>query len=82
VVFNEFPAEIDEIHRLTPLCLSLVLSVAADGTVANVAIRQSSGYSELDARAQKWMKRWRFKPNSLTEVQLPMFFTETYRREW
>jgi TonB family protein len=59
-----------------------VLSVAADGTVANVAIRQSCGYSELDARAQKWMKKWRFKPNSLTEVQLPMFFTETYRRAW
>jgi len=56
-----------------------VLSVAADGTVANVAIRQSCGYAELDARAQNWMKRWRFKPNSLTEVQLPMFFTETHR---
>jgi TonB family protein len=59
-----------------------VLSVAADGTVANVAVRQSCGYSELDARAQNWMKRWRFKPNNLTEVQLPMFFTETYRRAW
>ena len=59
-----------------------LLSVAADGTVANVAVRQSTGYPELDARAQSWMKRWRFKPNSLTEVQLPMFFTETYRRVW
>jgi TonB family protein len=56
-----------------------VLSVAADGTVANVAVRQSTGYSELDTRAQSWMKKWRFKPNSLTEVQLPMFFTEAYR---
>ena len=59
-----------------------LLSVAADGTVANVAVRQSTGYPELDARAQNWMKRWRFKPNSVTEVQLPMFFTETYRRVW
>jgi TonB family protein len=59
-----------------------LLSVAADGTVANVAVRQSTGYPELDARAQNWMKRWRFKPNSLTQVQLPMFFTETYRRAW
>jgi TonB family protein len=59
-----------------------VLSVAADGTVANVAVRQSTGYSELDTRGQNWMKRWRFKPNSLTEVQLPMFFTETYRSVW
>lgn len=56
-----------------------VLSVAPDGTVTNVAVRQTCGYPELDARAQRWMKRWRFKPNTLTEVQLPMFFTETYR---
>jgi hypothetical protein len=27
-------------------------------------------------------EKWRFKPNSLTEVQLPVFFTETYRRVW
>jgi TonB family protein len=54
-----------------------VLSVAPDGTVASVTVRQTSGYPELDARAQNWMKKWRFKANSLTEVQLPMFFSET-----
>lgn len=54
-----------------------VLSVAPNGAVASVTVRQTSGYAELDARAQKWMKKWRFKANSLTEVQLPMFFTET-----
>lgn len=54
-----------------------VVSVAPDGTVANVAVRQTTGYPELDARAQRWMKKWRFKPNTLTEVQLPMFFSET-----
>jgi TonB family protein len=53
-----------------------VLSVAPDGTVTNAAVRQSSGYPELDDRAQKWMKKWRFRPNTLTEVQLPMFFSE------
>ena len=57
-----------------------VLSVAPDGTVASVGVRQTSGYPELDARAQRWMKKWRFKANSLTEVQLPMFFTETIRK--
>jgi len=56
-----------------------VMSVAADGTVTNVAVRQSTGYPELDNRAQNWMKRWRFKPNSVTEVQLPMIFSQ-YRR--
>jgi TonB family protein len=57
------------------------LSIAADGTVSNVTLRMSSGYPELDARAQKWMKKWRFRPNSLSEVQLPMYFSQ-YRRYW
>ncbi len=56
-----------------------VLSVAPDGTVSSVAVRQSSGYPELDARAEKWMKKWRFHPNSVTQVQLPMFFSQ-FRR--
>jgi TonB family protein len=56
-----------------------VLSVAPDGKVVSVAIRQSTGYPELDARADKWMRRWRFHPNSVTEVRLPMFFSQ-YRR--
>jgi len=56
-----------------------VLSVAPDGTVSNVTLRTSTGYPELDARAQKWMKKWRFRPNTLTEVQLPMYYYH-YRR--
>jgi TonB family protein len=51
-----------------------VLSVAPDGTVSSVTLRQSTGYPELDARAEKWMKKWRFRPNSVTEVQLPMYY--------
>ena len=56
-----------------------VLSIAADGTVSNVTVRTSTGYPELDGRAEKWMKKWRFRPNSLTEVQFPMYFSQ-YRR--
>jgi len=51
-----------------------VLSIAPDGTVSNVTLRVSTGYPELDARAQKWMKKWRFRPNTFTEVQLPMYY--------
>jgi TonB family protein len=51
-----------------------VLSVAPDGTVSSVTTRQSTGYPELDARAEKWMKKWRFRPNSVAEVQLPMYY--------
>lgn len=56
-----------------------VLSVAPDGTVSKVTPRTSTGYPELDARAQRWMKKWRFRPNTLTEVQLPMYYY-FYRR--
>jgi TonB family protein len=56
-----------------------VLAIAADGTVSNVTVRNSTGYPELDERAQRWMKKWRFRPNSLTEVQFPMYFSQ-YRR--
>ena len=56
-----------------------VLSVAPDGTVSSVTLRKSTGYPELDARAERWMKKWRFHPNSVTEVQLPMYFSQ-YRR--
>jgi TonB family protein len=51
-----------------------VLSVAPDGTVVSATLRKSTGYPELDARAEKWMKKWRFHPNSVTEVQLPMYY--------
>lgn len=51
-----------------------VLSIAPDGTVWSVTLRTSTGYPELDARATKWLKKWRFHPNSLTEVQLPMYY--------
>ena len=56
-----------------------VASVAPDGTVSNVTLRVTTGYPELDARAMKWMKKWRFRPNTFTEVQLPMYYYH-YRR--
>jgi hypothetical protein len=56
-----------------------VLSVAPDGTVSNVTVRTTTGYPEMDARALKWLKKWRFRPNTLTEVQLPMSYYHYYR---
>jgi len=59
-------------NRKTPgIC---VLSVEPDGTVSNVTVRTSTGYPELDARAERWMQKWRFRPNTFTEVQLPMYY--------
>ena len=51
-----------------------VAHVASDGTVSSVGVRTSTGYPEMDLRAEKWLKKWRFHPNSVTEVQLPMSY--------
>jgi TonB family protein len=48
------------------------LSVRPDGTVESATPYVSFGYEELDARAVKWLKKWRFHPNSVTEVRIPM----------
>ena len=53
------------------------LSVLPDGTVASATPYVSFGYEELDARAVKWLMKWRFRPNSVTEVRLPMGFYQT-----
>ena len=52
------------------------------GKVKEVFVRSSTKDLFLDADVINTFLQWRFKPNSLTEVQLPMFFTETYRRAW
>ena len=53
-----------------------VLSVQRDGTVSEVKPLRGLGYPELDARAVKWLKKWRFKPNSITEARLPMTYSQ------
>lgn len=49
-----------------------VVSVLPDGTVAKVTALKSLGYDELDVRAVKWLRKWRFRPNSVTEVRMPV----------
>lgn len=39
---------------------------------------ESLGYDELNIRGIKWLKKWRFHPNSVTEVQIPVSYTRTY----
>jgi TonB family protein len=54
-----------------------LLSVAPDGTVPDVKVLRTLGYEELDVRAVKWLKKWRFRPNSLSEVRMPMNYHRT-----
>jgi len=58
-----------------------LLEVRPDGTVAEVKVVKSMGYNELNLHAIRWFKRWRFQPNSVTEVQMPMhYFQSKYSR--
>jgi TonB family protein len=52
-----------------------LLLVNRDGTVSEVRPLATLGYSELDERAIRYFKRWKFRPNSVTEVRMPMVYT-------
>lgn len=56
------------------------LEVRPDGTVASATPYVSFGNEELDTRAAKWLMKWRFQPNSVTEVRVPFnwFYTRRY----
>ena len=54
-----------------------LLSIAPDGTVPGVKVLRSLGYEELDARTVKWLKKWRFRPNSLSEARIPVSYHRT-----
>jgi TonB family protein len=57
-----------------------LLQVRPDGTVTEVKMVKSMGYNELNLHAIRWFKQWRFQPNSVTEVQMPMsYFQSRYR---
>jgi TonB family protein len=54
-----------------------LLLVRPDGTVYDVKPLRGLGHAELDARAVKWLKQWRFRPNSITEARIPVAYSQT-----
>ena len=48
-----------------------VLTIERDGTVADAKPVQGTGYRELDERAVRWFKKWRFRPNTVVEARMP-----------
>ena len=48
------------------------LGVRRDGTVAAVVPVKSLGNKDRDKYAADWLNEWRFRPNSVTEVQMPV----------
>ena len=49
-----------------------LMTVRPDGTVANVTTLRSLNYAELNERVKSWLMKYKFKPNSLTEVRVPL----------
>lgn len=49
-----------------------VLSVRPDGSVGNVTAAKSLGSDEMNQRAAHLLRQWRFKPNTVTQVQVPI----------
>jgi hypothetical protein len=58
------------------MCMFL-LYVRPDGTVADAKPLGTLGYPQLNERAVRWLKRWRFRPNSITEARMPMGYVRT-----
>jgi TonB family protein len=56
-----------------------VLTIQRDGTVADAKAVQGTGYRELDERAVRWFKKWRFRPNSVVEARMPYGYFQRRR---
>lgn len=53
-----------------------VLAIRPDGSVGQVTAAKSFTDPELNERAAGYLRRWRFKPGTVTQVQMPL----TYNR--
>ena len=51
-----------------------LLKIQPNGTVGEVEAIGTLGYSDLNQRAIRYLKRWKFKPNTLTEVRMPVIY--------
>jgi TonB family protein len=49
-----------------------LLSVRPDGTVSNVEVLRATGYDMLDKPTTEWITKWRFRPNSVVQVRVPI----------
>jgi protein TonB len=52
-----------------------ILHVRPDGTVASVEIAESTGHAELDQSGVAAFRKWRFRPGTVTKVNIPLAFT-------
>jgi protein TonB len=72
----EYPYEARS-RRITGSGVAVVTVDTASGNVTDATMAQSTGNSILDNSAISAFKRWRFKPNSVSKVRIPITFTMT-----
>jgi protein TonB len=62
-------------QRVTGSGVALLTIDQTSGTVTNVLMTQSCGNAILDNSTLDALRRWRFKPGSVTRVQVPITYT-------
>ncbi len=53
-------------------------TVRPDGTVDQVTTVRSLGWPEANQRGIRWVKKWKFKPHSVTEFQVPVSIVSSH----
>ena len=72
----EYPYEARS-HHITGSGVCVVTVDPASGNVTSADMVQSTGNPILDNSATSAFRRWRFKPNSVSKVKIPITYTMT-----
>lgn len=52
-----------------------VMTINPRGLVTSVKVGSSSGHAILDRQALTTLKRWRFRPGTVTKISMPVTWT-------
>ena len=72
----EYPYEARS-HHVTGSGVCVVTVDPSSGNVTDASMAQSTGSPILDNSAVSAFRRWRFKPNSVSKVKIPITYTMT-----
>jgi len=70
----EYPYEARS-HHVTGSGVCVVTVDTASGSVTDATMAQSTGSPILDNSATSAFRRWRFKPNTVAKVKIPITYT-------
>jgi TonB family protein len=72
----EYPYEARR-QKITGSGFAILAIDSVSGNVTGAMMEQSTGSSVLDNAAMTGLRRWRFKPGTVSRVRLPITFTMT-----